>query len=67
MPLGSLMGWLLIDVVNLRSFGWTMDMTVPASALLLGAALSWGAALLAGVYPALKVAGSEPAHALREE
>ena len=67
MPLGTLMGGLLIQVVNLRSFGWTMDMTVPGSALLLGLALAWGAALLAGLYPALKVSRAEPAAALRDE
>jgi putative ABC transport system permease protein len=66
-PLGWLMGDLLIEVVNLRSFGWTMDTTVPGSALVLGVMLAWGAALLAGLYPALKAARSEPAAALREE
>jgi len=66
-PLGWIMGDLLIKVVNLRSFGWTIDSTVPGSALLMGVMLAWGAALLAGLYPALKVTRSEPAAALREE
>lgn len=66
-PLGWIMGGLLIKVINVRSFGWTMDMAVPESALLLGLGLAWVAALLAGLYPALKVMRTDPAKALREE
>jgi putative ABC transport system permease protein len=66
-PLGWITGGLLIQVINLRSFGWTMDMVVPESALLLGLGLGWIAALIAGLYPALKVMRSDPATALREE
>lgn len=67
MPLGWIMGGLLIRVVNVRSFGWTMDMVVPGSALLPGLALAWIAALLAGLYPALKAMRTDPALALRAE
>lgn len=67
MPLGWVMGGLLIEVVNVRSFGWTMDMAVPGSTLLLGLALAWVAALLAGLYPALKATRTDPAMALRAE
>ncbi len=42
-------------------------MVVPGSALLLGLGLAWSAALLAGLYPALKVMRTDPALALREE
>jgi putative ABC transport system permease protein len=66
-PLGWIMGSLLIEVINVRSFGWTMDMVVPGSALLRGLVLAWLAALLAGIYPAIKVMRTEPALALREE
>lgn len=66
-PLGLVMGGLLIHVVNVRSFGWTMDMVIPAAALGFGVLLAWGAALLAGIYPAAKVARTDPAIALREE
>jgi len=66
-PMGWVMGGLLIRVINLRSFGWTMDMVVPGSALLLGLGLAWIAALLAGLYPAIKAMRAEPVMALREE
>ncbi len=66
-PLGWILGSMLIHVVNLRSFGWDMDMVVPGSALILGLALAWAAALLAGLYPAFKAARSRPADALRDE
>jgi len=67
LPLGWLMADILIHVVNLRSFGWTMQSilppAVPGQALL----LSLVAALLAGLYPAWRVARTRPADALREE
>jgi putative ABC transport system permease protein len=67
MPLGWIMGSLLIKVINVRSFGWTMDMVVPWSALVSGVGLAWIAALLAGLYPARKTMRTDPAMALRDE
>jgi putative ABC transport system permease protein len=66
-PMGWILGALLIHVVNVRSFGWTMEMAVPADALVLGVALAWGAALLAGLYPAARATRTDPAAALRAE
>lgn len=67
MPLGISMGVLLIDVINLRSFGWTIPISVGPQDLVLGLLLAWGAALLAGLYPATRAAAANPAAALREE
>jgi putative ABC transport system permease protein len=67
LPLGWIMGDLLIHVVNVRSFGWTLDRIVPAEALALGPLLALTAALLAGLYPARRAARTDPAAALREE
>ncbi len=67
MPLGTLLGALLIRVVNLRSFGWSMDLHLPWEALAMGVLIAWLAALLAGVYPALAAARAHPARALRSE
>jgi putative ABC transport system permease protein len=67
LPLGILMGQLLIDVINLRSFGWTMAMRLPLPTLVSGLLLAWIAALLAGLYPAFRAARTQPAQALREE
>lgn len=66
-PLGVLMGALLIDVINLRSFGWTMPLKVAPVTLLSGLLLAWIAAMLAGLYPAWRAARTAPATALREE
>ncbi len=66
-PLGLIMGDLLIRVINLRSFGWTMPMLVQPSTLLLGLGLAWLAALLAALYPAWRAGAIPPARALREE
>lgn len=66
-PLGLVMGDLLIQVINLRSFGWTMALSVSPGPLLGGLGLAWLSALLAGVYPALRSAQAEPAQALRAE
>lgn len=67
LPLGTLMAELLIHVVNLRSFGWTIDTLWPWSGPLEALALALSAALLAGLYPAWRIAHAEPADALREE
>ncbi|NBC47077.1 MAG: FtsX-like permease family protein [Gammaproteobacteria bacterium] len=66
-PLGLTMGDLLISVINLRSFGWTMPMQVEAQTLVSGVLLAWIAAVLAGLYPAIRAARAVPAQALREE
>lgn len=67
LPLGLLMAWVLIDVINRRSFGWQMDMSIAPSFLLTALALSTGAALIAGLYPAYRAARAQPALAMREE
>ncbi len=67
LPLGWLMSDILIHVVNLRSFGWTMQTILPPEVLGQALLLAVLAALLAGLYPAWRVARTEPANALREE
>lgn len=66
-PLGVAMGELLISVINLRSFGWTMPIRIEPQALASGVLLAWIAAMLAGLYPARRAAKATPARALREE
>ena len=66
-PLGLVMAWVLIDVINRRAFGWQMDITVSPKILLSSLALSIGAALVAGLYPAWRVANAPLAAAMREE
>ena len=67
LPLGMALAAGLIFVVNRRSFGWSMDLQIVPSVLIEAVALAIVAALLAGIYPAIKMARSTPAEALREE
>ena len=67
LPLGLTMAVMLTDVINRRSFGWSIDLSVDPAALLQALGLAVVAALLAGVYPAIRMTRSEPALALRED
>jgi len=66
-PLGLVMAWVLVEVINRRAFGWQMDILVSWQVLLAAVGFSVGAALLAGIYPAFRAARSRPALAMREE
>jgi putative ABC transport system permease protein len=68
MPMGLALAWLLIDVVNRRSFGWTLlalELTPATIAQAIGVALS--AAVLAGLLPSVRLARIAPAEVLRSE
>jgi putative ABC transport system permease protein len=67
LPLGLLMSDILIDVINRRSFGWTMQHFLPERVLLEGVLLAVVAAVLAGLYPAWRAGRIRTALALREE
>ncbi len=66
-PVGVALALMLILVINVRSFGWSMDVHVDAGILLQSVALAVAAALLAGIYPAYRMARISPAGALRED
>src|SRR5438552_3123137 len=66
-PSGLLLAAVLVFVINRRSFGWTMSIDPSPWILLQGVALSLVAALLAGLYPAWRMATASPAEALRNE
>ncbi len=66
-PLGIAMAALLIEVINVRSFGWSMDLAIAAQPLALGVVLALSAALLAGIYPAVRAVRVGVAGQLREE
>jgi len=66
-PSGLLLAGVLVFVINRRSFGWTMSIDPSPWILLQGVALSVVAALLAGVYPAWRMATTSPAESLRDE
>lgn len=66
-PLGLVMAFLLIEVINRRAFGWQMAIAVSPGVLVSAVLLSATAALLAGLYPAWRAASARPARAMREE
>lgn len=67
MPLGVVLAFMLIHIINKRSFGWTLRMEMTPGMLLQALVLALVAALLAGVYPSYRMSKSSPALALREE
>jgi putative ABC transport system permease protein len=66
-PTGLILAGVLVFVINRRVFGWTMQFQVDASILLQSLLLGVIAALLAGLYPAWRLAHSPPAAALRAD
>ncbi len=66
-PLGLLMSWMLIDVINRRAFGWSMEIVVDPAVLWQALLLSAGVAFLAGIYPAWRASRARPAQAMRED
>ncbi len=67
LPLGLAMAWMLIHVINLRSFGWTMATHLDPWLLAQAFALATVSALLAGLWPAYRINRMSPATALRTE
>lgn len=67
MPLGVAMSWAMVHVINRRSFGWSFDMVFALAPFAQALAIGIAAAVLAGIYPALRMARLRPAQVLRDE
>ncbi len=67
LPIGLLLALVLIYVINVRSFGWTMQFSLQPTEFLTAFAVAVVAALLAGLYPAYKLGKMNMARALRSE
>ena len=67
LPLGVFLAWVLIDVVNQRSFGWSYDMVLSAGVLIQALILSVGAAVTAGIFPAFSAGRIDISRALHME
>ncbi len=67
LPTGYILAWILIYIINQRSFGWTLQMQVEPLPFLQAFGLAVVSALLAGLYPALRLGRIQPAEALRGE
>lgn len=65
LPLGLLLAWALLAVVNVEAFGWRLPMYLfPADYLRLGA-FALVAAALAALWPALRLARTRPSDLLK--
>jgi putative ABC transport system permease protein len=67
LPLGWVLAVALVKVINLRSFGWTVALEMDPGLLAEAVGVAFLAAILAGIYPAFRMARTPPALALREE
>jgi putative ABC transport system permease protein len=67
LPVGLALAWVMIHIINVRAFGWTLAMTVSPLLLAQGLAMALVASLLAGLYPSWRLSRASPALALREE
>ena len=64
--IGLVVGWVLVAVVNLQSFGWSLAFAPPWGAISITALAVIPACLLAGILPAWSVARRAPREVLRE-
>lgn len=67
MPTGFVLAWILIYVINVRSFGWTLRMHLEPGYFLQAFLVALVAALLAGIYPMLRLGRMVIATAIRQE
>lgn len=64
---GLIVGWILVHVVNLQSFGWTMRFQPPWTSVLAVAGAVVPACLAAGLVPAWRASRSAPNDLLRDD
>jgi putative ABC transport system permease protein len=64
---GTALAWILIRVINLRSFNWTIFFYLDASPYLMAAGISLLASIGAAIYPIWKVYRTYPQLQIREE
>lgn len=67
LPLGVCLAWVLIHVVNERSFGWTYDMVLAPGVFVQAVSLACLAAVVAGIFPAVRAGRTDIGNALRME
>ena len=67
LPTGYVLAYILVYIINRRSFGWTLQMQVGWAPFAQAILIAVGAALLAGIYPAQRMSRMATSEALRSE
>ena len=67
LPTGYTLAVILIYIINRRSFGWTLQMQVEPLPFLQAMLVAILAALIAGVYPAIRMSRMAASEAMRSE
>jgi putative ABC transport system permease protein len=67
LPFGLFLAWVLIDIVNQRSFGWTYDMVLSPGIFIQALVFSSFTALGAGIFPAVHAGRTDISKALHME
>jgi len=67
LPTGYILAWILIFIINQRSFGWTLQMHVDPAPFAQAFLLAVSAALLAALYPVWRLSRIQAAQSLRGE
>jgi len=65
--IGLVLAWVLIHVINVQSFGWTIQFQIPYEFLIQSTVLVLLATALFGLYPAVRAAGMDALRTVREE
>ncbi|MEZ5400445.1 MAG: FtsX-like permease family protein [Bryobacteraceae bacterium] len=65
--LGAALSLILIYVINVQSFGWTIQFHWPAALLLVALSGIYAATILAGIYPARMAVRMNPIEVIHEE
>jgi putative ABC transport system permease protein len=66
-PTGYTLALILIFIINRRSFGWTLQLSIGPEPFIQALAVALFAALLAGIYPALKMSRMQTSEVIRNE
>ena len=67
LPLGTVLAWILVFIINRRSFGWTLEFVMGPHHYLQAISIAVIASLMAAIYPAYAISRKQIAEALRTE
>ena len=65
MPTGYILALILVFIINQRSFGWTLQMQLSPEPFIQAFVIAVSAAVLAGLYPALRIMKRNTSEAIR--